>query len=43
MLGQTIPDKVFHTPFDGLPSLKSDFDNLYAIIFKEMLAHSFSE
>ncbi|KAJ8435029.1 hypothetical protein Cgig2_027238 [Carnegiea gigantea] len=38
MLGQTILDKVFHTPFDELPSLKSDFDNLYAIIFKEMLA-----
>ncbi|KAJ8440281.1 hypothetical protein Cgig2_031595 [Carnegiea gigantea] len=34
VLGKVILDKVCHTPFDGLPSLKGDFDSLYAAILQ---------
>ncbi|KAJ8438102.1 LOW QUALITY PROTEIN: hypothetical protein Cgig2_015359 [Carnegiea gigantea] len=34
VFGKAILDKVSHTPFDGLPSLKGDFYSLYAIILQ---------
>ncbi|KAJ8430393.1 hypothetical protein Cgig2_000225 [Carnegiea gigantea] len=34
VFGKAILDKVCRTPFDGLPSLKSDFDSLYATIIQ---------
>ncbi|KAJ8425363.1 hypothetical protein Cgig2_032879 [Carnegiea gigantea] len=34
VFGKAILDKVCHTPFDGLPSLKGDFDSLYATILQ---------
>ncbi|KAJ8441459.1 hypothetical protein Cgig2_008720 [Carnegiea gigantea] len=34
VFGKAILDKVCRTPFDGLPSLKGDFDNLYATILQ---------
>jgi len=32
VFGEAILDKVCRNPFDGLPSLKGDFDSLYATI-----------
>ncbi|KAJ8434750.1 hypothetical protein Cgig2_001953 [Carnegiea gigantea] len=34
VFGKAILDKVSHTPFDGLPPLKGDFDSLYATSFQ---------
>ncbi|KAJ8450500.1 hypothetical protein Cgig2_002185 [Carnegiea gigantea] len=34
VFGEFILDKVCRTPFDGLPSLKGDFDSLYATILQ---------
>ncbi|KAJ8424573.1 hypothetical protein Cgig2_023569 [Carnegiea gigantea] len=34
VLGKAIIDKVCRTPFDGLPSLRGDFDSLYATILQ---------
>ncbi|KAJ8438301.1 hypothetical protein Cgig2_015044 [Carnegiea gigantea] len=34
VFGKAIFDKVSRTPFDGLPSLKGDFDSLYATILQ---------
>ncbi|KAJ8429623.1 hypothetical protein Cgig2_012285 [Carnegiea gigantea] len=34
VLGKAILDKVCRTPFDGLPSLRGDFDSLYATILQ---------
>jgi len=34
VFGKAILDKVSRTPFDELPSLKGDFDSLYAIILQ---------
>ncbi|KAJ8426600.1 hypothetical protein Cgig2_013177 [Carnegiea gigantea] len=35
VFGKAILDKVSHTPFDGLPSLKGDFNSLYATILQK--------
>ncbi|KAJ8435738.1 LOW QUALITY PROTEIN: hypothetical protein Cgig2_003160 [Carnegiea gigantea] len=35
VFGKAILDKVSRTPFDGLPSLKGDFDSLYATILQK--------
>ncbi|KAJ8444114.1 LOW QUALITY PROTEIN: hypothetical protein Cgig2_005795 [Carnegiea gigantea] len=34
VFGKAILDKMSRTPFDGLPSLKGDFNSLYATIFQ---------
>ncbi|KAJ8446378.1 hypothetical protein Cgig2_019271 [Carnegiea gigantea] len=34
VLGKAILDKMCRTPFDGLPSLRGDFDSLYATILQ---------
>ncbi|KAJ8436963.1 hypothetical protein Cgig2_018910 [Carnegiea gigantea] len=34
VFGKVILDKVCHSPFDGLPSLRGDFDSLYATILQ---------
>ena len=34
VFGKAVLDKVCRTPFDGLPSLKGDFDSLYATILQ---------
>ena len=34
MFDKAILDKVSRTPFDGLPSLKGNFDSLYATILQ---------
>jgi len=34
MSGKAIPNKISRTPFDGLPSLKGDYDSLYVTILQ---------
>ena len=34
MFGKAILDKLCRTPFDGLPSLRGDFDSLYATLIQ---------
>ncbi|KAJ8425548.1 hypothetical protein Cgig2_032885 [Carnegiea gigantea] len=37
VFGKAILDKVSHSPFDRLPSLKGDFDSLYAAILQSVI------